>query len=104
MYDINWAQRVYVQFCTDRTRTINIDNCIIQALEERTARKYTRLEIQKAILYSISSKKKQELWKKYKKLVKSTPFKKPEFDVVVLLVLEIHWLLHDMNAQLLLFT
>jgi len=74
MYDIDWAQRIYIAFCKDRTRTINIDNCIIQRIVEQSARHITRLDVQNSIIRSIVDPAKQELWKRYKRLVKGKSF------------------------------
>lgn len=71
MYDTDWAQRIYVSFCNDRTRTINMDNCIIQRILEQGDRHVHRLDIQNAIVRSIASKTDQELWCRYKRLIKA---------------------------------
>lgn len=103
MYDIDWAQRVYVEFCKDCTRTINIDACIIQRVFESAYKHLSRLDVQICLIDSIASPRNQEPWVLYKRLIKKKVLDTALLDKVSNRILSLYLDRKDRTSQLLLF-
>lgn len=75
MYDREWARRIVVQFRNVRTRTNNLDACIIERCQELMPVKgvYSPLFIEKALIHALQDKSLGKAWRAYQKLQKKTP-------------------------------
>jgi hypothetical protein len=78
MYDREWARRIVVQFRNVRTRTNNLDACIIERCEEidPNYKGYTRMFIEKACILALMDKSMNPWWRKYQRLQKTSPLDK----------------------------
>lgn len=103
MYDLEWAQKVYIAFCKDRTRTINLDLCILQRLREAHCGTIELLDVKKALIRSLACPSKQRLWTEYKKFVKGKLFDERRLQSICNLIIESCCLEKEREQQLLLF-
>lgn len=75
MYDRDWARRIVTQFRNVRTRTNNLDACIIEEILEVDPKPlfYTRFFLEKALIRSLQDKSRNKYWRAYQRLAKKTP-------------------------------
>ncbi len=75
MYNYEWARRIVVNFRNDRTRTNNLDQCLIEEASflYRPKEGYTSIGITLALIKALQNKPLNIYWNAYKKLVKTSP-------------------------------
>jgi hypothetical protein len=75
MYDREWARRIVVQFRNVRTRTNNLDACIIEEVTRLypECKSVSALLITHSLIEALRNKCYGRYWRAYQKLQKITP-------------------------------
>ncbi len=85
MYDRTWAQGIVTRFRNDRTRTINLDLCIIERSKEcfPEYQGFTTVFINRCLVHALQEKLYNKWWRAYQKLQRTSPLDMAALDTVV---------------------
>lgn len=105
MYDTDWARQVYVKFREFCTRAEQIDLAIIDIARLKGHPKpLTTVDIARGCVESIQGKRPANVWTRYKRLCKRTPFDLDLAEELMYVFWDVHRDIESDRLQLSLFS
>lgn len=104
MYDLKWARTILGEYKNVRTRTNNIDICLIQCIRELGGGTLSSIDIDAVLLSSIRMRARQGIWRKYKRINKAPVLDKLLLYSLAQDIMNCYLIDRDENMQLPLFS